>query len=689
MDAKIIGEHIKEYRKSNNVSQRALAEQLFVSDKTISRWELGKGLPDIEQLPKIAEILGISIDELVGAENEAEADESVSLADQYKKELERLEREYAEKERQAVIAAAQKKSKTKKIAMIVSSICFAVLLCVGLVLSLYKPSYMLTFVGVTTSEGTSIKLKQGKELPAFTADGKTVLGFIDENYNYYGVEDFRMPDHDLTLRALIEEEMPLFAASDGDAVGNRVAEHVRTEEGIPATKYLFQANSKKQTSIQSRPVSDSGEMSDINVYMPSLGERFFLLNIQNLGDKDVNIRYRVENFADKQGGLDLCTPTISVKANSITYAPVYFNNNSSYGVFNGCDHFVILDQDIDADVELIIFGYIYTAEELSAIEIVEAPDKFNYQEGEDIDLSGMRVEAVLKHGSVTGRVKLSKYDCDVEGLTWTEGMDTLTVSFAGKTDSVLFYNPYRYKIAFTSAANIRRIDNGGETSPITAAYTTTAQGMPATKFTIGAGSTANTEMEAWIHQEVNEAMANGQNLRIPTFLGEVRELELIVTNNGGQEISFRYYAENGGDKGGVDVTVAAGETKMVTFEVLPGNSVGCNYVFKLLNDVEEETSLTMHGYFYCRDELEGINIYKEAEKKSFRVGETFDRKGLVIKALGTNDKENYKKNYEEVVISNFETDLDGHTFTEQDIGVKTVWVYFDEFYIDYEIEVVR
>ena len=69
MNAKIIGEHIKEYRKANNVSQREMAEMLFVSDKTISRWELGKGLPDIELLPKIAKILGISIDKLVGSEN--------------------------------------------------------------------------------------------------------------------------------------------------------------------------------------------------------------------------------------------------------------------------------------------------------------------------------------------------------------------------------------------------------------------------------------------------------------------------------------------------------------------------------------------------------------------------------------------------------------------------------------------
>ncbi len=66
MNAKIIGEHIKKFRKEKGLTQQQLADSLFVSDKTISRWELGKGLPDIEELPRIAAMLNISIDRLVG-----------------------------------------------------------------------------------------------------------------------------------------------------------------------------------------------------------------------------------------------------------------------------------------------------------------------------------------------------------------------------------------------------------------------------------------------------------------------------------------------------------------------------------------------------------------------------------------------------------------------------------------------
>ena len=677
MNAKVIGEHIKEYRKRNNISQREMAEMLFVSDKTVSRWELGNGLPDIELLPKIAEILGISIDKLVGSEDMVDVEGNDSAIELYKEEMERLEAQLQEKEREIEI----RQKRIKKIVVIVAIAVFLISFVAILIATLVKPRYTLTFVGVTTEGGSVVELKSGEGLPKVIAGGKTVLGFIDENYNFYSADSFSMPDHNLTLRALIKEEMPLFAGSDSDMNGNRVSEHVLTENGIPATKYTFASGSESGSFIQSRPVSDSGEMPNVNVYAPSLGERFFLISVQNTSDIDVKIRYRIENFGDYPGGLDYYTPSVVIKANSVTYVPVYFKNSSSYGVFEGCDHFVILDQDIDEQVELVVFGYIYTAEELESINVVKAPDKFTYLEGEPIDLSGMEVRAELVNGSTTGSVQIFNYSCDLTGKTWTEGMNVATVSFAGKTSEVVINDPLLYKIAFTPAKNLESINGTVGAEYIFADYTEGLHGMAATRFTVSAGATAGMEVEAWINQEIDNANNLGFNLRIPTFTGVERYLELIVTNNGGEEISFYYYAENYGDKGGVSITVAPGETKIVNFSVKPGSSLGCNYAFKLLSDVSVETSLTLQGYFYCRDELEGIEICREAERKSFAVGETFDAAGLVVKALG--------ENYDDVVIPNYTTSLDGYVFTESDVGTKTVTVQFDSFTVTYDIEVVR
>lgn len=239
---------------------------------------------------------------------------------------------------------------------------------------------------------------------------------------------------------------------------------------------------------------------------------------------------------------------------------------------------------------------------------------------------------------------------------------------------------FEYKIAFTPAANL----DGGRSgaSHISAAYTTAADGMPATQYTFKAGATSGMETYAWIHDTISSAMANGQNLRIPTFSGTARTLDLIVTNDGGQTISFRYYSENYGDKGGVDVTIAPGETKTFSFEVNPGNSIGCNYGLNLLSDVTEETKVTIHGYFYCEGEVSSISVYKDAAKKSFKVGESFGTDGLVIKAHGTN--------YDEVIITNYLTDIEeGYVFTAEDIGTKSVTVAYGEYIVTYEITVTE
>lgn len=61
-----IGEKIALLRKAKNISQTELAEYLFLTPQTISRWEVGNGTPEITLLPKIATFFSVSIDELFG-----------------------------------------------------------------------------------------------------------------------------------------------------------------------------------------------------------------------------------------------------------------------------------------------------------------------------------------------------------------------------------------------------------------------------------------------------------------------------------------------------------------------------------------------------------------------------------------------------------------------------------------------
>ena len=68
MNTYVTGAAIRQLRESRNLTQAALAEQIGVSSKTVSKWETGKGLPDISLLQPLAQALGVSILELMTGE---------------------------------------------------------------------------------------------------------------------------------------------------------------------------------------------------------------------------------------------------------------------------------------------------------------------------------------------------------------------------------------------------------------------------------------------------------------------------------------------------------------------------------------------------------------------------------------------------------------------------------------------
>ena len=61
-----IGENIRNYRKKNDLTQEAFADRLGVTYQSVSRWENGATYPDLELIPAIANILGVTVDELLG-----------------------------------------------------------------------------------------------------------------------------------------------------------------------------------------------------------------------------------------------------------------------------------------------------------------------------------------------------------------------------------------------------------------------------------------------------------------------------------------------------------------------------------------------------------------------------------------------------------------------------------------------
>ena len=70
---------IKRLREERGLTQRALAESLGVTDKAVSKWESGRGLPDISLVEPLAQRLGISVAELLAGDIRANANRAGNM----------------------------------------------------------------------------------------------------------------------------------------------------------------------------------------------------------------------------------------------------------------------------------------------------------------------------------------------------------------------------------------------------------------------------------------------------------------------------------------------------------------------------------------------------------------------------------------------------------------------------------
>lgn len=73
MKKNTLGRQIAALRKDRGLTQQGLAEKMGVTDKAVSKWERDLSCPDVASIPRLAEVLGVSVDELMqpGAKREA------------------------------------------------------------------------------------------------------------------------------------------------------------------------------------------------------------------------------------------------------------------------------------------------------------------------------------------------------------------------------------------------------------------------------------------------------------------------------------------------------------------------------------------------------------------------------------------------------------------------------------------
>lgn len=70
MKKQTLGAMIASLRKKNGMTQLELAERMGVTDKAVSKWERDLSCPDVNTIPRLAEVFGISVDELMQIKTE-------------------------------------------------------------------------------------------------------------------------------------------------------------------------------------------------------------------------------------------------------------------------------------------------------------------------------------------------------------------------------------------------------------------------------------------------------------------------------------------------------------------------------------------------------------------------------------------------------------------------------------------
>ncbi|MDE6356912.1 MAG: helix-turn-helix domain-containing protein [Clostridia bacterium] len=116
MDQVKIGQFIKTTRKEKNLTQREVAESLGISEKTVSKWETGNGLPEVSLMLPLCELLAISVNELLSGER---LDEKL----------------YFEKAEQNIMSLMEEKAQAKK-KLVIAVVTIAITLLAGLTLVL-------------------------------------------------------------------------------------------------------------------------------------------------------------------------------------------------------------------------------------------------------------------------------------------------------------------------------------------------------------------------------------------------------------------------------------------------------------------------------------------------------------------------------------------------------------------------
>ena len=117
MNQQKTGEFLKHLRKSKGMTQEQLAEHFYVSSRTVSRWETGNNMPDLDMLIELADFYNVDIREIIDGKRK-----SKNMNSETKETLLKVA-EYAD--------AQKRKLKSKMLNLSIATFIFLVIFCLS------------------------------------------------------------------------------------------------------------------------------------------------------------------------------------------------------------------------------------------------------------------------------------------------------------------------------------------------------------------------------------------------------------------------------------------------------------------------------------------------------------------------------------------------------------------------------
>lgn len=523
----------------------------------------------------------------------------------------------------------------------------------------------------------------------------------------------------------------LIEQSAKDRVGNTV---------MPRTVITFKSGLKKDTSFTNNPnakdVAGGGRYGGKNYFVPFEKEqdRKVELTVTNSGTDAISFRYYIDNYGDI-GGIDVTVEAGETKTVSFIGNTSKASEEAGKNATTGCSHIIKLLSDVNTDTTVTINGYFYADEDSCQIAKYKSGSRkpiTEFEVGDKFSVGTLNVE-YANYGKTWATNRYVVVPNFATGISASDGSDdiiaidenyifndfdvgtrTITVAFGKYSFTyTITVKGQGLRIAFSPRANFKRSGETENYSPQSIVPYVSNSEQAATSITFTKGLSAGTNFanspgDGYQYNSTRNSMWKaGINYNIPLFKGEDREIELTVTNKGTSAISFRYYLENYGDIGGVDIQLAAGETKTVSFIANTMNTEntsgqastpGCNHNIKLLSDVTEDTEVVINGYFkYGRNEIVNVSVMADNAKKTFKVGEKFTADKAVVRPQPWSSSAN-RTYWLRVVIPNAVAVIDagnktlkeGYEFTENDIGTHTVYLVLSRWNtaLSYQITVV-